>query len=223
MLGQTQRMSRNRLPRLGRLVLAAGVGVAAALAAAGVLDDAARAAALGWITGVATFLAWTWLIIGPMSAPQTRGYATREDPTRAATDLVLVGASLASVLGVGLLLLGNADPGGGRVVDAAFGAAVVTGSWVLVHTMFTLRYADLYYRGEPGGIDFNQQQPPRYRDFAYLAFTVGMTFQVSDTELQTSEIRATVLRQALLAYLFGTVIVATTINLVVQLASNGGR
>ncbi|MGB8384414.1 MAG: DUF1345 domain-containing protein, partial [Dermatophilaceae bacterium] len=60
-----------------------------------------------------------------------------------------------------------------------------------------------------------------YRDFAYLAFTIGMTYQVSDTDLQTSPIRLTALRHGLLAFLFGTVIVATTINLVVQLASSG--
>jgi Protein of unknown function (DUF1345) len=59
----------------------------------------------------------------------------------------------------------------------------------------------LYYSGPNGGINFNQQTPPRYSDFAYLAFTftLGMTFQVSDTDLQTAEIRATALRHALLS------------------------
>ena len=76
------------------------------------------------------------------------------------------------------------------------------------------RYARLYHLGPNGGIDFNQHAPPRYSDFAYLAFTIGMTFQVSDTNLQTAEIRATALRHALLSYLLGAVILATTINLV---------
>ena len=68
-------------------------------------------------------------------------------------------------------------------------------------------------------MDFNQDDPPRYTDFAYLAFTIGMTFQVSDTNLKTSEIRATALRHALLSYLFGSVILAATINLVAGLAN----
>jgi uncharacterized membrane protein len=91
-------------------------------------------------------------------------------------------------------------------------------SWVAIHTVFTLRYAQLYYSGAPGGIDFNQPEPPAYVDFAYLAFTIGMAFQVSDTGLQTRKIRATVLRQALLSYVFGVVIVAMTINLTMELS-----
>jgi uncharacterized membrane protein len=83
-----------------------------------------------------------------------------------------------------------------------------------VQTVFTSRYARLYYSHPAGGIDFNQEAPPRYSDFAYLAFTVGMTFQVSDTDLQTSAVRATALRHALLSYLLGAVILATTINLI---------
>jgi uncharacterized membrane protein len=67
---------------------------------------------------------------------------------------------------------------------------------------------------------FNQNVPSRYSDFAYLAFTIGMTFQVSDTDLKTPAIRSTALRQALLSYLFGAVILATTINPVAGLASN---
>ena len=67
----------------------------------------------------------------------------------------------------------------------------------------TLRYARLYYSDTPGGIDFNQPEPPAYVDFADLAFTIGMAFQVSDTDLQTRKIRATALRQALLSCCLG--------------------
>jgi uncharacterized membrane protein len=84
-----------------------------------------------------------------------------------------------------------------------------------------LRYALLYYAYPEGGIDFNQQERPSYRDFAYLALTVGMTFQVSDTDLQTSQIRATTLRHALLSFLFGAVILASAINLIAGLGSGG--
>ncbi|MEO7234131.1 MAG: DUF1345 domain-containing protein, partial [Lapillicoccus sp.] len=80
-------------------------------------------------------------------------------------------------------------------------------------------YAQLYYEGRPGGIDFNQDDElPDYRDFAYLAFTVGMTFQVSDTDLKTKAIRRTALHQALVSFPLGTVIIASSINLVSGLA-----
>ena len=91
----------------------------------------------------------------------------------------------------------------------------------MVHTTYTTRYALLYYTGKPGGIDFNQGEPPAYVDFAYLAFTLGMTYQVSDTDLQTRPIRATALRHALLSYLLGAVVLATVINLVAGLGSGG--
>ena len=50
-----------------------------------------------------------------------------------------------------------------------------------------------------------------------MAFTIGMTYQVSDTELNSRAIRSTALRQALLSYLFGAVIIAMTINVVAGL------
>ena len=91
-------------------------------------------------------------------------------------------------------------------------------SWGVVHTTYALKYARLYYRGPNGGVDFHDPVEPAYKDFAYLAFTVGMTFQVSDTEINAREIRATILKQALLSYLFGAVILAVTINLLAGLS-----
>ena len=100
--------------------------------------------------------------------------------------------------------------------------ASVALSWFTVHILFMLRYAQLYYTGPDGGVNFNQDAPPRYLDFAYLAFTIGMTFQVSDTDLEKSAIRAAALRHALLSYLFGAVILAATVNLIAQLGTGGG-
>ncbi|MEO7423351.1 MAG: DUF1345 domain-containing protein [Ornithinibacter sp.] len=70
-------------------------------------------------------------------------------------------------------------------------------------------------------MDFNTDQPPRPSDFVYLSFTLGMTYQVSDTALGTPRTRSLVLGHTVLSYIFGTVVVATTINLVVGLASRG--
>lgn len=164
------------------------------------------------------FSVWTWLVVGRMSGRDTQTHATREDSTRVVTDLVLLVGSVASLLGVGVLLA--SQKGDGPPWEAVVGVLCVAVSWVLVHTVYLLRYAALYYSGHGGGIDFNQQAPPDYRDFAYVAFTLGMTYQVSDTSITSSEIRRTVLRHTLLSYVFGSVILATTINLVVQLASS---
>jgi uncharacterized membrane protein len=107
--------------------------------------------------------------------------------------------------------------GGTKAYLLAIGLVSVVFSWFSVHTVFTLVYARLYYGDEPGGIEFNEPDRPDYLDFAYLAFTIGMTFQVSDTNLTTKTIRRTALRHALVSYLFGAVILALAINIVASL------
>ncbi len=162
---------------------------------------------------------WTWCDIWPMNAKDTATHALREDPSHVWTDVFLTSASLVSLVAVGFLIAGASSKGSGfELIQVGFGIISVILSWSLVHTIYALRYARMYYGDPEGGIDFNQKDKPAYSDFAYLAFTIGMTFQVSDTEFQTQNFRKTALRHSLLAYIFGTVIVATTINLVAGLS-----
>jgi len=93
-------------------------------------------------------------------------------------------------------------------------------SWGLVNTVFALKYARMYYRDSEGGIDFRQTAPPRYSDFAYMAFTVGMAYGVTDTEPTHSAVRRVAFGHALLSYAFGTVILAVAINLVTNLGQS---
>jgi uncharacterized membrane protein len=128
-------------------------------------------------------------------------------------------ASIASLAAVIFLILHAGKVTGSlRVLDLVLGLGTVVLSWLLVHTLYTLKYARLYYKKTQGEIEFNESDAPQYTDFAYLAFTLGMTFQVSDTNLKTKEIRVTALRHALLSYVFATVIIATTINTLASLS-----
>ena len=152
-----------------------------------------------------------------MDAADTARHATREDDSRFAADVTLLAASVASLVAVGLTLVKGAQLGGSQ--EALFTAVAVAGvvlAWAVVHTVFALRYGHLYYL-ERGGIDFHDNCDPTYRDFAYVAFTIGMTYQVSDTELTSRTIRSTALRHALLSFLFGSAIIAMTINVVAGL------
>jgi uncharacterized membrane protein len=174
---------------------------------------------IGWdaLAVVACTLAWT--AIWPLDATSTRDHAQRDDPSRTVADLVLVGAALASLVAVGVVLFGAGHaPGNSKYVEAGFALGSVFVSWTLVHTVFTLRYARLYYDGTPGGITFNEDDPPQYTDFAYLAFTIGMTFQVSDTNIETKAIRRTALRHAWISFPLGAVIISASINLISGLA-----
>lgn len=169
---------------------------------------------LTWDAAALTWMAAVWWGIAGLDALETSAHATSEDPGRASADLGMLLASVASLVAVvlGIVKAGHAA-GGEKFVLLCAGVLTIVISWAVVHTLFTLRYAALYYAGPDGGIEFNEDEKPNYHDFAYLAFTIGMTYQVSDTNLQTKEIRYTALRHALLSYLFGTVIIAATINL----------
>jgi len=179
-----------------------------------------RFALAGWVAAAALYVLWTQRILIGMDAEQTCRWVTREDPTRWVADVVILSASMASLLGVGYVVAAGSKLSGSGTLEAALvGILTVGASWFAVHTLFTVHYARLYYSDEPGGINFHDPNPPRFRDFAYLAYTIGMTFQVSDTEIGSTTIRATVLRHALLSYLLGAVVLAVTINLIAGLGS----
>ncbi len=203
-----------------RLVVMAAVGAVAGVASA-VLGASASSAVIGWDAACVVYVVWSWRSVRRLDDEATRRHATREDPSRASADVLLIVASIASLVAIGITLI-DARSGNGaeRVLAPALAVVSVGLSWLLIHTLFTLRYARLYYLDPVGGIDFNMDEPPHYLDFAYLAFTVGMTFQVSDTDIGSRAIRAAVLRHMLLSYLFGSIIVATTVNLVAELSTS---
>jgi uncharacterized membrane protein len=198
---------------IGGLVLGAIVGV--------IVGDSFgwRYAVVGWVITATVYVGWTWIVISRMNADETAAHATREDPTRHFTEPFIVIASLASLGGVGYLLLAESSKGPDSVMSAVVGVLTVAASWLAVHTLSTAHYARLYYIDQVGGIEFNQPEPPRYVDFAYVSFTIGMTFQVSDTNITSSPIRATALRHALLSYLLGAVVLAVTVNLIAGLST----
>jgi len=155
---------------------------------------------------------------------QLRVLASREDASRPVVFFIVITAILGGLGGV-LLLLKNKE---GWMLSKGMETFIyiigVTFSWILLHMLFTGRYAHLYYGDHPTrkgqiakGLDIPGDEPPDYLDFAYFAFVIGMTFQVSDIEISSRRIRRLVLIHGLLSFLFNTVIVALTINVVVDL------
>jgi uncharacterized membrane protein len=175
----------------------------------------------GWDAAAAAYVVSVWTIVQRFTPDETSALATTEDNSRVVASVLLLTAAVVSLVGTGLVLV-KADQahGAGRLVLTFSGVLTVALSWAVVHTVFALRYAHEYYTPPIGGIDFKSDEQPDYRDFAYVAFTVGMTFQVSDTDIQRRETRRTVLRQALLAYLFGAVILAVVVNVIATLLNS---
>ena len=176
----------------------------------------------GWDAAAIAFLATVWPVIIRADDHQTQLIAAREDQTRGTATVLLLAASVASLLGVGFALtVAGRESGARQVLMIALAVLTVVLSWTLVNTVYTLRYAHLQLATPADGITFGDssapQPPPTYRDFAYVAFTIGMTYQVSDTAVRDRRTRVTVLSHALLSYVFGTVIVAGAINLIAGL------
>ena len=197
-----------------RIAVSAVLGLAVGLSLT--WSSAATAVMAGWATAGLVSTAWTWLVVVPMDADATASHATREEPTRLAAHLVVLTASIASLSGVALVFTGAEKRGGPAAVAAVL--AAIFASWAAIHTIFAIRYARMYYTDPVGGVDFHQQELPRYTDFTYMAVTVGMSFAISDTDLRASAFRRTAQVHALLSYLFGTVILALLVNLVAGLS-----
>lgn len=174
---------------------------------------------LGWIAAAMLFLGRLWWTVWPMDPRATRQHARREDPRQSLSDTAMLVAAVFSLIAVALLLTGSAGSAGDKTQQAALSVCSVALSWGVVHSVFTTRYARMFYDDTEVGFDFNGDNQPRYSDFAYVAFTVGMTFQVSDTQVDSWVMRRVVLRHSLLSYLFGAFIIATLINLIGGLGS----
>ena len=206
------------VPASVRLGAAMALGLAAGLIA-GFQGSWQAATLIGWVvTAVAWALPvwWTVLRLDPIQASR---HATFEDPHGATASTLVLGASIAALAAVVLAVIKAGKVSGSeRLLLLGVGIAAIICSWGVVHTVFTLRYAGLYYTGPDGGVSFNEDDKPDYTDFAYLAFTIGMTYQVSDTDIMNKDMRRAALRHALLSYLLGTIIIAATINVAAGLA-----
>lgn len=160
-------------------------------------------------------------------AAETRAHAAQEDPGRGLTDVVVTTVGLLTLVADGgMLVFGGDDPANDRWV-AIIAILTVAAGWMCVHSVYALRYARLYYAdddttgtpadGTPADgapIDFNQAQDPRYTDFLYFSFNLGMTYQVSDTTVRSARVRRVVLGHCIQSWVFGTVVIASAVNLV---------
>ena len=208
----------------GRILSARRALVCAALGAvAGIVVAVTVAPRLGplvgWCTAGLVSLVWVWRICWPQDPAGTERLA-REESTSRVTDDAIVTACVASIGAVVLALMQSSSQSG----DAISVALVILGvlgtmvAWALVNTVYAFKYARMYFVDHrEGGFDFKQDIAPTYSDFAYFAFTIGMSFAVSEIEPTSSHTRRKALPHALLSYLFGTILIAVAINLVTNL------
>ncbi|MCW1958493.1 MAG: DUF1345 domain-containing protein [Mycobacterium sp.] len=191
-------------------------GLATALLTAAT-DRPHYAPAAGWIATAVVYLVWTWAVIRRMDPAATRQHAifNERDGTRHLSHAIIVLASLTSLAGVVFLLYATS----GDKPDLAaglVGVMSVLSSWFAIHTVYTLRYARMFYTApdpQQPGMNFDGD-PPAYLDFAYVAFAIGMCYSVPDIGLTNRRFRTSVMSHATVSYLFATFFIAMTVNLV---------
>jgi uncharacterized membrane protein len=210
-------MTRRHWVRL-RNVAALAAGGATLGAALGVGAEWPVAVSAGWAVAAVVIALAVLPRILLMDSEQTKANARDEDFSRVTADFVVLAAAVASLVAIFFLVHeAGGRHGASKILLVLLAVAAVVLSWQTVQTVYTVHYGDLYYGDPIGGIDFNDDEPPDYHDFFYLAWTIGMTFQVSDTNLETKTMRRTAIRQALLSFVFVAVLLAVTINVVASL------
>lgn len=166
----------------------------------------------------------SWITFFSTTSKELSIMAREQDESRSATFVIVLVSVCISLFGTLALIQSGNENTMSRGLHITFSMASVALSWFLLHTIYTLRYAHLYYseslsssKVHPSGFDFPESKSPDYLDFAYLSFIIGMTFQVSDVRVTSSAIRRFVLLHGLISFMFNTVIVALTINTIATL------
>lgn len=176
---------------------------------------------ISWDGFAVSMIILSGLLFFKTNAGQLHEIVQRQDDSISVIFTIVLSAVCVSLLATVLLILNANETVLDKEVRTVFTIAAIATSWILLHTIFTIRYAHLYhsYHGldkasENGGLDFPGGEEPDYVDFAYFSFVIGMTFQVSDVTITSKTVRRYVLLHSLISFVFNTIIVALTVNII---------
>jgi uncharacterized membrane protein len=179
-----------------------------------------------WDVYAIVYLMLAWFMIGRANPSVVRQNVKIQDSSRMVIFVLVIAAAWISLLAVGFVLgpsktLVNNQ----RFVHIGLSIVAVICSWLLTHTVFAIHYAHVFYsdtieetsRKRHGGLEFPGTKDPDYLDFVYFSYVIGMTFQVSDVQISSRRMRRYALIQALLAFAFNTIILALSVNIILNL------
>jgi uncharacterized membrane protein len=169
----------------------------------------------GWLAGCLVYLIIVWWGVGRLDAAQTRLRASSLDPGSTALYTLIVAISWVSLVGV-LLVTDSVKThlDLARWLHIGLALATLAASWLLIQTVFALRYARRYYMEDTRGLIFPGVAAPTYLDFAYFAAVIGMTSQVADVGVAHPAMRRLVLLHGLVSFGYNLMVLALMINLV---------
>lgn len=180
---------------------------------------------LAWDVSAAFFLSMAWLTMNAATPVKMRSNAQRQDNNRLIIASLAIASACVSLLAISFMLKGSKGLSESVLtLHIVLSITTIAISWLLTHTMFALHYAHRYYRnGEDSssvqaeGLQFPGEDQPDYWDFLYFSFVIGMTCQVSDVQTESSPMRRLALVHGILSFVFNTVILAISINIVAGL------
>jgi uncharacterized membrane protein len=211
-----------RMHPLQRIVLSLFIALIVFFATRNIHLNAVLTVTLLWDVFAFSFIIGSWIVFFTRPVAEIVKLANKEDGSKAFVMTSIIVTSFASMFAVLLLVLSKEQPGREALAIILAVAGMIV-SWVMIHTIFTFHYAHMYYTEEKDdtpdneALDFPATKKPDYLDFAYFSFVIGMTFQVSDVQINSPLIRRTALAHALLAFALNTFVVALTINLIAGL------
>lgn len=176
---------------------------------------------IGWDTFSLCMIVMSWTTFFITRSKEIRAQAKVQDPSRSIIFIIILISTLASFLAVLILLVTQKDGNSGAAWRLPIAVAGMLFSWILIHTIFALRYAHIFYGDHKtkrdthaGGLEFPGDELPGYLDFAYFSFVLGMTFQVSDVQISSKRFRHLALLHGLISFGFDTIMIALTINII---------
>jgi uncharacterized membrane protein len=187
---------------------------------------------LGYDLAMGMYLALLVIRLANADGAATRELAEKKETSNAA---VLAAAALlsgCSLAGVGFMLHRSKN-WTVLMANAHLGLSLLAVflSWTLLHAMFGIHYARLYYdptppAGEPVDrrpLEFPDDEQPDFWDFMYFAFTLAVCYQVSDITIRSRHLRRVALAHMLLSFLNVTIILGLVVEIVSTLASPAAR
>lgn len=187
--------------------------------------DTVSSTIMSWDVFCLSMIILCWTLFFTTSSDSLESVVIRQDDDHKIIFLIVLIAVCFSVFGALALMTHKGEGSFGKAAQTIISLSPIFLSWFLLHSIYTIRYAHLYHGRdshkddrEADGIHFPTKCEPDYIDFAYFAFVIGMTFQVSDISVSSKTIRRVVLMHSLISFAFNTIIVALSINTISNLS-----
>ena len=195
------------------------VAIAAGALLAMILPPTTRVATrflLGWDLTALIYVVFAFVMIFRSTVETCHERAALYDEGDWMIVALVVGSAIASFAAIFAELAAIKSGRAPAAISLVVTGLTVALAWTFTHVVFTLHYANLYYRphkgGVPGGLDFQGDEPPDYRDFLYYSFVIGCAAQTADVSTTSRDMRVVSLVHGVVAFAFNTAILALMIN-----------